>query len=52
MKLDRKVDTETDHRVPSILKVRGQGDYKCCHRSKLPVISYIFPSVVLILKLN
>jgi hypothetical protein len=52
MKLDRKIDTEIDHGVPSILIVRGQGDYKCCHRSKFPVISYILPSVVLVLTLN
>jgi len=52
MKLDRKIDTETDHRLQSILKVRGQGDCRCCHRSKLPVISYILPSVALVLTLN
>lgn len=32
MKLDRKIDIEIDHGVPSIFKVRGQGDYKRCHR--------------------
>jgi hypothetical protein len=34
MKLDGKIDTEIGHGVPSVFEVRGQGDYKCCHRSK------------------